>query len=42
MHTSAALARAFPDTAIILNHLGGPLGVGPYAGQAEPSALTRA
>ena len=30
-----ALARAFPDTAIILNHLGGPLGVGPYAGQAE-------
>jgi len=30
------LARAFPDTTIILNHFGGPLGVGPYAGrQAE-------
>ncbi len=30
-----ALARAFPDTPIILNHLGGPLGVGPYAGQVD-------
>src|ERR1051326_189525 len=30
-----ALARAFPDTTIILNHFGGPLGVGPYAGKAE-------
>lgn len=30
-----ALARAFPDTAIILNHVGGPLGVGPYAGRDE-------
>ncbi|MES2716018.1 MAG: amidohydrolase family protein [Pseudomonadota bacterium] len=30
-----ALARAFPDTSIILNHLGGPLGVGPYAGQVD-------
>jgi predicted TIM-barrel fold metal-dependent hydrolase len=30
-----ALARAFPDTAIVLNHLGGPLGIGPYAGQGE-------
>ena len=30
-----ALAQAFPDTTIILNHLGGPLGVGPYAGQQE-------
>ncbi len=28
----AALAEAFPDTTIILNHVGGPLGVGPYAG----------
>jgi predicted TIM-barrel fold metal-dependent hydrolase len=27
------LARAFPETTIILNHFGGPLGVGPYAGQ---------
>jgi len=30
-----ALAKAFPDTAIILNHVGGPLGVGPYAGRTE-------
>jgi predicted TIM-barrel fold metal-dependent hydrolase len=30
-----ALARAFPDTAIILNHVGGPLGVGPYAGRND-------
>ena len=27
------LARAFPETTIILNHVGGPLGVGPYAGK---------
>jgi predicted TIM-barrel fold metal-dependent hydrolase len=27
------LARAFPETTIILNHFGGPLGVGPYAGK---------
>jgi predicted TIM-barrel fold metal-dependent hydrolase len=26
------LARAFPETTIILNHVGGVLGVGPYAG----------
>jgi predicted TIM-barrel fold metal-dependent hydrolase len=30
-----ALARAFGDTTIILNHFGGPLGVGPYAGKAD-------
>ena len=30
-----ALARAFPGTTIILNHFGGPLGVGPYAGRAD-------
>jgi predicted TIM-barrel fold metal-dependent hydrolase len=30
-----ALARAFSDTTIILNHFGGPLGVGPYAGRAD-------
>src|SRR5439155_14746218 len=30
-----ALARAFPDTTIILNHFGGPLGSGAYAGQAD-------
>ena len=28
-----AFARAFPDLPIILNHLGGPIGVGPYAGR---------
>ncbi len=33
----AALARAVPDLTIILNHLGGPLGVGPY-GQAREQA----
>jgi predicted TIM-barrel fold metal-dependent hydrolase len=27
------LARAFPDTTIILDHFGGPLGIGPYAGK---------
>jgi predicted TIM-barrel fold metal-dependent hydrolase len=27
----AALAHAFPDTDIFLDHIGGPLGVGPYA-----------
>ena len=30
-----ALAQAFPGTSIILNHVGGPLGVGPYAGKGE-------
>ena len=25
------LARAFPDTTIVLDHVGGPLGIGPYA-----------
>ncbi len=29
------LARAFPDTTIIFNHLGGPIGVGPYAGHHD-------
>ncbi|MFT5450156.1 MAG: L-fuconolactonase [Gammaproteobacteria bacterium] len=29
------LARAFPDTTIILNHFGGPLGIGPYAGTRD-------
>ena len=29
------LARAFPDTRIILDHFGGPLGIGPYAGKQE-------
>jgi L-fuconolactonase len=30
---AADLARAFPDTTIILNHVGGVLGVGPYSGR---------
>jgi predicted TIM-barrel fold metal-dependent hydrolase len=30
-----ALARAFPGTTIILNHFGGPIGVGSYAGRAR-------
>ncbi len=29
----ADLARAFPDTPIIVNHTGGILGIGPYAGK---------
>ena len=29
------LARAFPDTTIILNHLGGPLGIGPYESRRD-------
>jgi L-fuconolactonase len=31
----ADLARAFPDTTIILDHIGGLLGTGPYAGKRE-------
>jgi L-fuconolactonase len=27
------LARAFPDTKIVLNHVGGPIGIGAYAGR---------
>src|SRR3990172_5351237 len=29
----ADLARAFPGTTIVLDHMGGPLGIGPYAGR---------
>ncbi|MCY4452711.1 MAG: amidohydrolase family protein [Immundisolibacterales bacterium] len=29
------LARAFPDTTIVLDHFGGPIGVGPYAGKED-------
>jgi len=29
------LARAFPETTIILNHVGGVLGVGPYSGRRQ-------
>ena len=29
----AGLARAFPETKIVLNHVGGPIGIGAYAGK---------
>jgi predicted TIM-barrel fold metal-dependent hydrolase len=29
------LARTFPTTTIILDHFGGPIGIGPYAGKAD-------
>ena len=35
----ADLARAFPQTTIILNHVGGVLGVGPYAGHRQEILL---
>lgn len=31
----AAFARAIPEATIVVDHLGGPLGVGPYAGRRE-------
>jgi predicted TIM-barrel fold metal-dependent hydrolase len=31
----ASLARAFPQTTIVLDHIGGPLGIGPYAGRRD-------
>jgi L-fuconolactonase len=34
------LARAFPDTTIILNHVGGVLGVGPYLGHRQEILAT--
>jgi predicted TIM-barrel fold metal-dependent hydrolase len=38
-HTQLAeltdLAHAMPDTAIVLNHQGGPIGIGPYAGRRQ-------
>jgi predicted TIM-barrel fold metal-dependent hydrolase len=33
----AGLALAFPDTRIIVNHLGGPLAIGPYANDPQQS-----
>ncbi len=30
LHEVAAFAKAFPDLPIALNHIGGPLGIGPY------------
>lgn len=29
------LARTFPDVTIVLDHFGGPLGIGPYAGKED-------
>lgn len=29
------LARAFPDTVMVLDHVGGPIGIGPYAGRRD-------
>jgi L-fuconolactonase len=38
-HTQLAelldLAHAFPDTTIVLNHVGGAIGIGPYAGKRD-------
>jgi L-fuconolactonase len=30
-----SLARAFPDTTLILDHFGGPIAIGPYAGKRD-------
>ena len=35
LHELRDLLRALPDQKIVLNHLGGPLGVGPYAGKHD-------
>jgi predicted TIM-barrel fold metal-dependent hydrolase len=35
IHQLADLARAFPATPIVLDHVGGPLGVGPYRGRRD-------
>jgi L-fuconolactonase len=35
MRALTDLARAFPDTTIVLDHFGGPLGIGPYEGRRE-------
>ena len=32
---AVSLARAFPDTTIVLDHFGGPIGMGPYAGKQD-------
>jgi predicted TIM-barrel fold metal-dependent hydrolase len=30
-----SLAQAFPETTFVLDHIGGPLGIGPYAGKRD-------
>ncbi len=32
------LARVFPEQPIVLNHVGGPIGVGPYVGRATQNS----
>src|SRR5262249_50491563 len=32
---ATSLARAFPETTIVLDHFGGPIGIGPYAGKGD-------
>ncbi len=34
------LARAHPDVTIVLDHIGGPLGIGPYAGRRDEVLAT--
>ena len=35
IHELTELARAMPGLRIVLNHLGGPIGIGPYTGRLE-------
>ena len=35
LHELVDVARACPEATIIVNHLGGPLGIGPYAGHRD-------
>ncbi|MBN3269973.1 amidohydrolase [Bordetella bronchiseptica] len=35
LHEVLDLARAFPQTVIVVDHAGGPLGIGPYAGRRD-------
>ncbi len=35
VHELTALARAFPEATIICDHIGGPIGIGPYAGKRD-------
>jgi len=37
LHQVTALADAFPNTSIVLNHMGGRVAIGPYATQREES-----
>jgi predicted TIM-barrel fold metal-dependent hydrolase len=35
-----SLARAYPEQSIVLDHVGGPLGIGPYAGMRDEIFIT--